>query len=349
MYKSDDSFFELNQIIDNTIEGILIIEEGFIKKVNKSLLEILNYKDADDIIGNLATGILIPNIKEKYIKFNTKTFQEISLFTKNGDIIPCIIQIKDITINNRELKMVSILDLSQMKEQEALLVEQSKFAAMGELLSMIAHQWRQPLALLSSVIVRLNLKIKTNSIDLDFFDKKLHFMNEQIQYLSNTIDSFSDFMSPNKKKEKTDLKEVSTLAINLIKDSFLLNNIEVVVKESRLKEITTYKNELLQVLLNLLNNSRDAFVFNNINEAKIEIYFEEDEFSQTIYIQDNAGGIAPDVIKNIFNPYFSTKQKKNGTGLGLYISKVIVEKHLDSTLELLNNKSGVLAKLVLKK
>lgn len=349
MYKSDDSFFELNQIIDNTIEGILIIEEGFIKKVNKSLLEILNYKDPDDIIGNLATGILIPNIKEKYIKFNTKTFQEISLLTKSGNIIPCIIQIKDITINNRALKMVSVLDLRQMKEQEALLVEQSKFAAIGELLSMIAHQWRQPLALLSSVIVRLNLKIKTNNIDLNFLDKKLYFMNEQIQYLSNTIDSFSDFMNPKKKKEKTNLLEVSTLAINLIKESFLLNKIEVIVIESRLKEITTYKNELLQVLLNLLNNSRDAFILNNINEAKIEIYFEEDEFSQTIYIQDNAGGIAPDVIKNIFNPYFSTKQKKNGTGLGLYISKVIVEKHLDSTLKLINNKSGVLSKLVLKK
>ncbi|WP_122893271.1 PAS domain-containing sensor histidine kinase [Arcobacter peruensis] len=348
MNESDDNFFELNQIIDNTIEGILIIEDGFIKKVNKSLLEMLSYTN-DDIIGNLATGILIPDVNEKYIKFNSKTFQEISLLTKNGNIVPCIIKIKDITIKQRELKMVSILDLRQMKEQEALLVEQSKFAAMGELLSMIAHQWRQPLTSLSSIILRLNLKIKTNTIDMNFFDKKLNSMNEQIQYLSNTIDDFSNFMLPNKKKEKVNLVQITSLAINLIKESFSLSNIEVIVKETPLNEIMIYKNEILQVLLNLLNNSKDAFISNNTKLAIIEIYFKEDELSQIIYIQDNAGGIKDEVMNNIYKPYFSTKEKKNGTGLGLYISKVIVEKHLNSSLELSNNKNGVLAKLVLQK
>ena len=121
----NDDFFDLDQIIDNTIEGILIIEEGFIKNANKSLLKILCYDELEEIKGNLATGILIPTLKEKFIQYNSETFQEISLISKNGDVISAIIKIKDIQIKNKTFKMVSILDLRELREKEALLLEQS--------------------------------------------------------------------------------------------------------------------------------------------------------------------------------------------------------------------------------
>ena len=349
MITKDDSFSQLNQIIDNTIEGILIIEQGFIVNVNKSLLDILEYEDQNDLVGNLATGILIPNSKEKYIKYNSKIFQEVSILTKNGDVIPAIIKIKDIILKEKELKMVSILDLIEIKEQESLLVEQSRFAAMGELMSMIAHQWRQPLTSLSSIIVRLNLKLKTKKIDFDLFDEKLHFMNDQIQYMSKTIDDFSDFMLLNKQKENAYLSEIIATSVNMIKDSFLNNNIEVNIKESSLNEISTLKNEILQVILNALNNSKDAFISNEIKNRKIMIYFEEDYNTQTIFIEDNAGGIPDEIINNVFDPYFSTKDKKNGTGLGLYISRIIIEKHLNSKILISNIVNGILVKIELTK
>ena len=349
MSKLNNDFFELNEIIDNTIEGILIIQEGFIKNVNKPFIEMLKYDNADDLIGNLATGILIPNSKEKYIKYNSKIFQEISLLTKDGNSIPAIIKIKDIVLNEKELKMVSILDLSEIKEQELFMVEQSRFAAMGELMSMIAHQWRQPLTSLSSIIVRLNLKLKTRSIDIDLFDEKLHFMNDQIQYMSKTIDDFRDFMLVNKQKEKAYLSDIILSSVTMIKDSFLLNDIEVDIKESKLEEIMTLKNEILQVVLNILNNSKDAFISNNIKNRKIKIYLEEKNDVQIIFIEDNAGGIPNKIIDNIFDPYFSTKDKKNGTGLGLYISKIIIEKHLNGKLSIRNKENGILVKIKLIK
>ena len=160
MIEENSSTLELIRILDNTIEGILIIEDGFIKNVNKSLLNILEYDYEKELLGNLATGILIPTSTNKYIQYNAKIFQEISLLTKNGNIIPAIIQIKDIKLNSKDYKMVSILDMSDYKEKEIMLLEQSKLAAMGKMISVIAHQWRQPLNAIVSINTRLKINVK---------------------------------------------------------------------------------------------------------------------------------------------------------------------------------------------
>ena len=116
MSDNNKFFTDIHEITDNTIEGILIIEDGFIKHVNRSLIDILCYEDEKELIGNLAIGILIPTSKEKFIEYNSKIFQEISLLNKNADVIPAIIKIKDININNVSYKMVSILDLTEIKK-----------------------------------------------------------------------------------------------------------------------------------------------------------------------------------------------------------------------------------------
>jgi signal transduction histidine kinase len=343
MHSKNKPFTNINEIIDNTIEGILIIKDGFIEHVNKSLMDILCYEDEKELIGNLAVGILIPTSKEKFIEYNSKIFQEITLVNKSGDIIPAIIKIKDININNTSYKMVSILDLSEFKKNEKILLEQSKLAAMGEMVSIIAHQWRQPLCSIGSIITILKLKYNLKKIDLNTYDEKLTQINNYIQYMSNTIDHFSDFLTKDSKKDLVKLESVVNDTYTLIKNNFDSIGIKVIINSSNsLRNISLYKNDLIQVVLNILNNAKDALISNNTSSPQITINFSQIDSFQIIEIEDNSGGINLDIIDKIFNPYFSTKEKKNGTGLGLYICKMIVEKHLNGQISVRNMQNGAL-------
>ncbi|MDD2887284.1 MAG: PAS domain-containing sensor histidine kinase [Aliarcobacter sp.] len=349
MQKSTEIFMDLNEIINNAIEGILIIKNGFIQNMNQSLLDILGYDDKKELIGNLATGILIPTSKEKFIKYNSKIFQEISIITKNGDIIPVIIKIKDITFSNEEYKMVSILDLTELKEKERMVLLQSKHSAMGEMISMIAHQWRQPLACVSSILSRIKLKNNMNKVDKEFLNTVLDEMNEYIQYMSITIDDFRNFFSIDTKKELLSLPEIVLDVQKLINKSFDSQNINIDIQNVELTKRYLYKNEIIQIIINILNNSRDAFLERNIQNPQIKISFSEDDEFQNIFIEDNAKGIDDKIISNIFNPYFSTKSQKNGSGLGLYICKTILEKNNQGTIKVENKNDGVIFNIIINK
>ena len=349
MQDTNTIFMDLNEIINNAIEGILIIKNGFIQNMNQSLLDILGYDDKKELIGNLATGILIPTSKEKFIKYNSKIFQEISIITKNGDIIPVIIKIKDITFSNEEYKMVSILDLTELKEKERMVLLQSKHSAMGEMISMIAHQWRQPLACVSSILSRIKLKNNMNKVDKEFLNTVLDEMNEYIQYMSITIDDFRNFFSIDTKKELLSLPEIVLDVQKLINKSFDSQNINIDIQNVELTKRYLYKNEIIQIIINILNNSRDAFVERNIQNPQIKISFSEDDEFQNIFIEDNAKGIDDKIISNIFNPYFSTKSQKNGSGLGLYICKTILEKNNQGTIKVENKNDGVIFNIIINK
>jgi len=349
MEKMDEIFIDLNKIIDNTIEGILIIENGFIKTINQPLLDILGYENSDELIGNLATGILIPTSKEKFIKYNSQFFQEIALITRNGNIIPVIVKIKDINLENTIYKMVSILDLSELKEKEKIVLHQSKHSAMGEMISMIAHQWRQPLASVSSIVSRIKLKNNMNRVDKDFLNTVLNEINQYIQYMSNTIDDFRNFFAVDTKKEFMTLNEIVFNVNKMIDKSFLALNINIEIGNNELTKLYLYKNELIQVVINILNNAKDAFLDKNIENPTITISFEENAEFQKIHIEDNAGGISENLIDKIFNPYFSTKNSKNGTGLGLYICKTIMEKEDTGTITVSNKNNGAIFTILINK
>jgi PAS domain S-box-containing protein len=349
MEDKNNIFIDLNEIINNTIEGVLIIEEGFIKNINHSLLEILGYEKEDELIDKLATGILIPTSKEKFIKYNEKLFQEISLITKDGKIIPVIIKIKNLAYQDRDYKMVFILDLSELKEKEKMVIHQSKLSAMGEMISMIAHQWRQPLSTISSIITRVKLKSDMNKLDKDFLDEMLSDMNKYIQYMSTTIDDFRNFFTINSTRELIDLNEVVLSAFKMLEKTFLSQNIKIEIENKNLTKINLPKNELIQVVLNILNNAKDAFIEKNIENALIKISFDEEKNLQKILIKDNAGGISENIISKIFNPYFSTKTKKNGSGLGLYICKNILEKDSLGDIEVSSNEHGTIFTITINK
>ena len=349
MQDTNTIFMDLNEIINNAIEGILIIKNGFIQNMNQSLLDILGYDDKKELIGNLATGILIPTSKEKFIKYNSKIFQEISIITKNGDIIPVIIKIKDITFSNEEYKMVSILDLTELKEKERMVLLQSKHSTIGEMISMIAHQWRQPLACVSSILSRIKLKNNMNKVDKEFLNTVLDEMNEYIQYMSTTIDDFRNFFSIDTKKELLSLPEIVLDVQKLINKSFDSQNINIDIQNVELTKRYLYKNEIIQIIINILNNSRDAFLERNIQNPQIKISFSEDDEFQNIFIEDNAKGIDDKIISNIFNPYFSTKSQKNGSDLGLYICKTILEKNNQGTIKVENKNDGVIFNIIINK
>ncbi len=344
----DDFFDEINIILNATIEGIIIIKDGFIVNANNSFLKILEYDSKDEIIGNLASGCLLPSSKEKFIEYNHNTFKEISLLSKNINIIPAIIQIKDIKIKAKDFKMVSIVDLSELKKKEKMLLTQSRLAAMGEIISMISHQWKQPLTRVSAVVANLNLKIAMKNVDIPSFKTKINEINNYVQYMSKTIDDFTGFLQQNKTKEFVNLQNLSKQAINIVNPSLNNDEINIELQEDlELEEILLCKNMLLQVILNILNNAKDALRQREIKNQKININFEQNETSQIIYIKDNANGIDEKIKNKIFEPYFSTKKDLNGTGLGLYICKTIIEKHCNGKIEVSNIKDGSCFKITL--
>lgn len=192
--------------------------------------------------------------------------------------------------------------------------------------SMIAHQWRQPLSSISSAIARIKLKLLSKNLDDKFLQDSLKGINQYIQYLSSTIDDFRNLFSTDTKVELISLYDIVIQVYSLLDNSFSSQDIKIEIEKKKLSKKFIPKNELMQVIINVLNNAKDVFIERDIKNPIIKIYFKEDDDTQKIYIEDNAGGIEQSIVDKIFSPYFSTKTNKNGSGLGLYICKTILKR-----------------------
>lgn len=224
-------------------------------------------------------------------------------------------------------------------EKEKLLIHQNKLASMGEMINNIAHQWRQPLTHLSFINMDLELASSEKKLSSAYLLEKLHEGNRQIEFMSQTIDNFRDFYKPNKEKEHFYLSESITQALNIMKPLLEKHNIKVNFNLIFDKEIYAYKNELAQVILNLITNAKDALLQKEVQNPYIDIKLDE----YTIVIEDNAQGIDEALIEDIFNPYFTTKEK--GSGIGLYMSKMIVESHFKGRISVTNTSKGACFKI----
>lgn len=226
------------------------------------------------------------------------------------------------------------------KMEESILL-QSKQAAMGEMISVIAHQWRQPLNNIAVIVQTIFLKYQKKKIDDTIMDTFKTNILKQIHYMSNTIDDFKDFYKPDKEKIKFDIKKELEKTIELIENSYIENGIKIKVEKIVNFEIIGYPNELAHCLLILLENANDALKESSEIEKIINISTEVDKKSCKLTIE-NKGTLIPDNILNkIFEPYFSTKNEKNGTGLGLYMAKIIIEKHFHGSIKVLNTLNSV--------
>jgi signal transduction histidine kinase len=204
------------------------------------------------------------------------------------------------------------------------------------MIAMIAHQWRQPLNAISAATSVISLKAQRDSLDLSSAKEITSKIYKHIQYLSSTIDDFRDFFKPQKEMKSSSFELILTKALSLTEDSLKNKNIALDITINSHDRFMSYENELIQVVLNLLKNSENALIDRKIHVPKIEINIDKNSF----VIVDNAGGISEDIIQKIFDPYFSTKSNKEGTGLGLYMSKIIVEEHCHGKLEVSNSSKG---------
>ncbi len=256
--------------------------------------------------------IITKSGEEKWVIDNTATQKD-----KNGNVTHFIGYVSDIT--------------EQIKNQE-IIFHQTKVVALGEMLSNISHQWRQPLSVISTTATGSRLKKELNLLDDEEFYKNMDSINGITQYLSKTIDDFRNFfLLDNSLDKELDLSNVIEKVDLLIKDSFNSSNI-VLIKNYAFHKIKIVCNEnlLIQALINILNNAKDALIVNEIKDKDrfIFIDLEEKEDEVQIKIKDTANGIPLNVITKIFEPYFTTKHQSQGTGIGLYMTNQIITKHL---------------------
>ena len=218
----------------------------------------------------------------------------------------------------------------ELDNKQAILYQQSKMAAMGEMIGNIAHQWRQPLSIITTATSGMVLQKQMGVLTDEFFFEASNRINTSSQYLSQTIDDFRNFFIPNKEKSKVNLIEIFKKTLDLISAQFSSKDIEI-IKNIEGVEFESYENELIQALINILNNSRDELIKKDGERFIFVDAFEKDNFIN-ITIKDNAGGVIKENLDKIFEPYFTTKYKSQGTGIGLYMTEEIITKHLNGTI-----------------
>lgn len=242
-----------------------------------------------------------------------------------------------------KMKLIEV----EKQKSEQLLIHQSRLASMGEMVGNIAHQWRQPLTHLSYAHMNLKTAYDQEKLSEKYFDKKTKEINEQIEFMSHTIDDFSNFFKTDKKMEKFGVLNTYEKTHRLLTASFKHNSIDVEVQCEKELFINSYENEFSQVLFNILNNAKQELIEKQIHEPIIKVHIQETKKSVLLKISDNASGIDEKIIDKIFEPYFTTKD--SGMGIGLYMSKVIIEEHMNGMLKVENIPNGVLFEISLPK
>ncbi|RZV16385.1 sensor histidine kinase [Aliarcobacter butzleri] len=235
----------------------------------------------------------------------------------------------------------------QNKEFEKMVLQQSKFVKSGEMIANITHQFRQPLNNISYILINLKKRFESEKLDKIFFDKKVNQANEQVSFLSKTIDDFKEFYLQEKEKDDFFVKDSIQNALTILNPDLQKDNINLNLKFETFEDIKIFgvKNELSQVILSLVSNSIDAL--KNRHNPKISINVVSSSAEVIIEILDNAGGIKAKNLKRIFEPYFSTKEE--GTGIGLYLSKIIIEESFGGKLQVQNIKDGAKFSIFIEK
>ena len=260
---------------------------------------------------------IIDDIKYKYLE-ETLLYLLLTL----PIIFTTYLLIKEKTLEN--LKM----------EQDMMRSE--KMAALGEMIANIAHQWRQPLSVISTGVTGMKMQKEYGILNDEEFDKTCQAINDNAQYLSKTIDHFSDFIKGERNKVEFDLRDNINNFLTLVQGSIKIHNINIVLDLEENIKINNYPNELLQCLFNIFNNAKDALVEKKIEDKYIFISSKIKKNHVIIKIKDNAHGIANSALPHIFEPYFTTKDKSKGTGLGLNITYNLVTKGMDGSIEAYN-------------
>ena len=369
-YFKDDYAFAYTKIYlqsDHYIILALTITDKFLKKQSKEYQQKLSlYMVLISFIIALTLLLFVRYLISPLLKLTTKaraiadsdetniSFETIETNDEIGELSKSLhIMLKKLQESKKEVEkkvQERTEELNQLNEnleklveektkenitQLDLLQQQSKLASMGEMIGAIAHQWRQPLNELSIAIQNLKYDYEDGLVDEKYVDEFIESSKKIIQFMSTTIDNFRNFYRTDKTTELFDVKEAIETTVFLQQAQLDNNNIAIEIKGESF-EVNSFKNEFQQVILNLINNAKDALIENKIKNGKITIEIKD----KTITIKDNAGGIPTEIVDRIFEPYFTTKEEGKGTGMGLYMSKIIIESNIKAKLSVQNNQDG---------
>jgi len=239
---------------------------------------------------------------------------------------------------NLTLEQRVLEEVAKNREKDYLLLQQGRLAAMGEMIGNIAHQWRQPLNTLGVLIQDLSHAERFGELNREYLDRSVEEGMNTINFMSRTIDDFRNFFSPDKEKILFSLEEALSMTLSIVGDSFRNSNIKIDLHMQDHADVEGYPNEYSHVLLNILSNAREVLLERGIEAPNVIIKLFCENGMSVVTIKDNAGGVKEDLLDKIFYPYFTTKN--HGTGIGLYMSKVIIEKNMGGNLTVKNTGGG---------
>jgi len=354
--KEKNSLLLINNIIESVPVSIFWKDENSIYLgANSEFLKDANLTNKDEIIGK--DDFAMPwgaseaqNYRDDDKKVMdsgvAKILFEETQTTSSGDVITLLTS--KVPLLNTQGKIIGILgsyiDITQQKknteelnEKDKLLAQQAKLAAMGEMLENIAHQWRQPLSIISTASSGLKMQIQFNILKDEDLISTLDKITDTAMHLSETINDFRDYFKADKESSTFDINSIIEKALSMLESKFKNRNIEVFNNSSDVQAFGL-ANEFLQVIMNILNNSRDALeqLKSDKKLVFIDAQLSNDKETMLLTIKDNGGGIDKKIVNRIFEPYFTTKHQTQGTGIGLYMSKEMIEKHMYGTLDVSN-------------
>lgn len=362
---------EIRDLYDNAPCGYHSLDKnGLIVRINATELGWLGYT-RDEVVDKMKLTDLMPansinKFKETYPILMSKGQihdLEQELIRKDGTVIPVslsataiydskgnyvmsrstafnITERKEAEIALRTEAAERLRAVEQLRQKDRIMMHQSRLAAMGEMLSNIAHQWRQPLNTLGLVIQRLPIFYETGEFDKQFLESSSREAMKLIQHMSRTIDDFRGFFKTDKVMITFEVNQVIRQTVSLIEASFKEEQVAIRMCPEGNPSILGYPNEYSQVLLSILHNAKDVFSEKKLKKAQVTIHSYMEGETAVVTISDNAGGIAEDIIEKIFDPYFTTKDPDKGTGIGLFIAKNIIENSMKGRLKVRNAGDG---------
>lgn len=338
---------ELETIIQEAPNPIILHEEGGnILMLNKAWMRSSGFSleetpNIDGWIDRVYEDKKTMQSVKKHIhslyKINEKVDEgEFSFFNKNKELVTWQFSSAPLGVKKgKRIIISSAMDITELKEKDKMLTIKSRQAIMGELIEMIAHQWRQPLSIISTISTSVKFKYEIDDLKGEDVQNGMQQITDAVEHLSKTVDEFRDFLKVKTEKSEFSIDNTFRKIFELIGHQFIIEDI-IIKKNIENISLFGFENRLMHVIINILNNAKDEFI--NKNQDKKIIFIDADVKDNIfeIVIKDNAGGIPPHVINNIFKFHFTTKEDFGGTGVGLYMSKMIMEKHMRGTLEASN-------------
>jgi polar amino acid transport system substrate-binding protein len=334
-----NSVKEFEELINATMEGVLILKNNKCIDLNESALNILGYQNKEEIVGKSILDF-VPKESQPFVKQNLKTEQstpyELNIPRKDGVVVPLLVRGKN--IKNGTLRLVSIVDITIIKQQEEQLLQQAKLVSMGEMIGNIAHQWRQPLSVISTSASGIKVQKEYGILEDSFLFEACDSIDHNVQYLSQTIDDFRDFIKGDRFKRRFSIEEFIQSFIHLIEASAKSHDIQLIKDIEKDFVFEGYENELKQCFMNIYNNSKDILIEKNPKQKLFVIKISKKDSKVIFSFTDNGGGISKEAMPNIFDPYFTTKHKSQGTGLGLSMTYNLITQGMDGTIKASNEK-----------